>query len=82
MLGDHGHHAVRAARTFRRHDEANVLRAAALRHDQTRLVDFSRESLRALENQLKIDREGGAAMADPGWDDEDLREYAKRRANP
>ncbi|MFZ5475393.1 MAG: monovalent cation:proton antiporter-2 (CPA2) family protein [Myxococcota bacterium] len=80
MLGGTGHRAIRAARTFRRHDEAMLLAAAGLHKDQDKLVIHAREGLRALEEALKADREDRGGLADPAWDDEDLREFARKRA--
>jgi monovalent cation:H+ antiporter-2, CPA2 family len=84
LLGASHHRATRAARTFRRHDEAAVRELASLRTDQAALIHGARERLDALERVLRRDLEGeGDADAGQGaWDTEGLRSWALSRAAP
>ncbi|MCK6527486.1 monovalent cation:proton antiporter-2 (CPA2) family protein [Myxococcota bacterium] len=74
MLGLHPHRALRAARTFRRQDEAVLREMASIRHDQEQFVRTARERIRALEEILKADADGGRASEDHAWDSEPLRQ--------
>ncbi len=73
LLGYRSYQAHRAARTFRRHDEATVRELAAMRHDQKTYINVARERIRGLEEILRSDLEERPDTADAGWDVESLR---------
>lgn len=77
-LGWSAYRALRAARTFRRVDEAGLREMAAVRHDQARLVTTARERIRQLEELLKGDRDVAEELDDHAWDSAPLREAALR----
>ncbi len=72
-LGFRGYQALRAARTFRRHDEATVRELAAMRHDRKRYINVARERIEGLEEILRSDLEDRPDTVDAGWDVESLR---------
>jgi monovalent cation:proton antiporter-2 (CPA2) family protein len=74
LLGVRGHRAVRAARTFRAHDEESVRELAALRHDEKVYFRRARERIRDLERLIQSDREEIASTRDAAWDSEPLRQ--------
>jgi CPA2 family monovalent cation:H+ antiporter-2/glutathione-regulated potassium-efflux system protein KefB len=78
-LGFPAHPATRAAQRFRRQDEADWRRLAAIRHDTTAWEGQARESNRHLERLLGNSlREGPAATDDAAWDSASLRaEFGK-----
>ncbi|HEX4936587.1 MAG TPA: monovalent cation:proton antiporter-2 (CPA2) family protein [Gemmatimonadaceae bacterium] len=78
MLGVRAYRAQRAARTFRRHDDATVREMAALRRDRARYIDTARSRIEELERILQEDAEDQAEMRDAGWDAESLREDVAR----
>ena len=79
LLGVRGHQAHRAARTFRRHDEAYLRELAAVRHDERRYVDAARGRIRELEELILADHRDRDEKRDLGWDAESLRrEYRER----
>jgi monovalent cation:proton antiporter-2 (CPA2) family protein len=78
-LGFPAHPATRAAQRFRRQDEADWRRLAAIRHDTTAWEGQARESNRHLERLLGNSlRESPAATDDAAWDSASLRaEFGK-----
>jgi monovalent cation:proton antiporter-2 (CPA2) family protein len=74
LLGFRGYQAHRAARTFRRHDEAAVRELAAMRHDKTLYINTARQRIEDLEELLLSDLEDIDDSRDAGWDTESLRE--------
>ena len=78
-LGFPAHPATRAAQRFRRKDEEEWHRLAAIRHDTTAWESQARESNRHLERLLGGEfRESPDAGADKAWDSSSLRdEYGK-----
>jgi CPA2 family monovalent cation:H+ antiporter-2 len=81
-LGFRGHHALRAARTFRAHDEANLRQLQDLRGDQTAYVTAARELIKALESTMQADQHDAITPQDAGWDSATLRrEYGGSAAD-
>jgi monovalent cation:proton antiporter-2 (CPA2) family protein len=74
MLGVRAYRAQRAARTFRRHDDAAVREMAALRRDQARYIATARTRIEELERIMRSDASEGAELRDAGWDSDTLRE--------
>jgi monovalent cation:proton antiporter-2 (CPA2) family protein len=74
LLGFRGHHAHRAAQTFRRHDVQAVRDLAEMRHDQTLYLSAARQRIEDLEKLLRGDLSDADEMRDVGWDPESLRE--------
>jgi monovalent cation:proton antiporter-2 (CPA2) family protein len=69
LLGSGAHEAERAARSFRRHDEALIQDLARLRaSDQATYLQSARAGLRMLETVLQADRVKARAFVDHGWD--------------
>ncbi len=73
LLGVHPHEALRAARTFRRHDEDSVHALARVRRDDTEYFREARRRIRDLEDVLLNEIRDAAAWRDLGWDTESLR---------
>jgi glutathione-regulated potassium-efflux system protein KefB len=78
-LGFPAHPAMRAAQRFRRQDEADWRRLAALRHDTSAWESQARESNRHLERLLGDEfRDRAAVGDDAAWDSASLRrEFGK-----
>ncbi len=74
LLGFRGYQAHRAARTFRRHDEAALRELAAMRHDKTLYINTARQRIQDLEELLLNDLGEIDDSRDAGWDTESLRE--------
>jgi voltage-gated potassium channel Kch len=74
LLGFRGHHAHRAAQTFRRHDEEALRDLAAMRHDRKLYLSAARQRIEDLEELLRGDLVDPGEMRDSGWDPESLRE--------
>jgi monovalent cation:proton antiporter-2 (CPA2) family protein len=74
LLGFRGHHAHRAAQTFRRHDEEAVRDLAAMRHDRSLYLSAARQRIENLEELLRGDLADADEMRDSGWDPESLRQ--------
>jgi monovalent cation:proton antiporter-2 (CPA2) family protein len=74
LLGRRGHQAHRAARTFRKHDEASVRELGAMRDDRKAYFSAARERIQSLEELLLSEVEGGTEDRDAGWDTESLQE--------
>jgi monovalent cation:proton antiporter-2 (CPA2) family protein len=72
-LGFRGHQALRAARTFRSHDEAALRQLHDLRGDQKAYVSAARELIESLESTMQADLHGATLLKDAGWDSESLR---------
>lgn len=66
-------HALRSARTFRRHDEESVRDLATMRHDRKTYINTARQRISDLEELLLSDLEGYDEMVDVGWDAHSLR---------
>jgi hypothetical protein len=78
-LGFRAHQAHRAARKFRRHDEASVRELAAMRGDEKTYFSAAREHIRDLEQLLLSELEQEDLSRDLGWDAETLRaEFGER----
>jgi CPA2 family monovalent cation:H+ antiporter-2 len=80
ILGVHAHQAHRAARTFKRQDEAFLVEMAHIAADQQKLVTTVRERTRELERQLRLDATDHPDRDDHAWDSEPLRAAAIARA--
>jgi monovalent cation:proton antiporter-2 (CPA2) family protein len=76
-LGRRTHAAVRAARTFRRHDEAALEELAAVRGDRARLLGVARARIAELERMLQVDTEEPDLERDAAWDPTTLREEVR-----
>ena len=74
LLGFRGHHAHRAAQTFRRHDEEALRDLAAMRHDRSLYLSAARQRIEDLEELLRGDLVDADEMRDSGWDPESLRQ--------
>jgi monovalent cation:proton antiporter-2 (CPA2) family protein len=74
MLGLRAYQAHRAAKTFRRHDEASVRELGQMRHDRKAYFSAAREQIRSLEELLLSELESPGEERDAGWDTESLRE--------
>ena len=74
MLGFRSHQAVRAARKFRRHDEAHVRELVRMRHDRKTYISRAREMIRDLEDVMRADLEEVGHDRDVAWDSTSLRE--------
>jgi monovalent cation:proton antiporter-2 (CPA2) family protein len=73
LLGFRGHHAHRAAQTFRRHDEQALQDLAVMRHDRSLYLSAARQRIEDLEELLRGDLAETDEMRDVGWDPESLR---------
>jgi monovalent cation:proton antiporter-2 (CPA2) family protein len=73
-LGVPHYQAVRARRSFRRHDERNLRELATLRHDADRLLEGARQRITDLEQRIKAEEDGLAREKDLGWDAQSLIE--------
>jgi CPA2 family monovalent cation:H+ antiporter-2 len=83
LLGFRGYQAHRAARTFRKHDEAALRSLAKLRHDRAGYLDTARQWIRDLENTLRAELGDRPSWVDAGWDTDSLRqEYGGKDQTP
>jgi hypothetical protein len=73
MLGIRAHRAVRAARTFRLHDELSLRELGRMRHDRKAYVVSARRAIDDLERLLREDRAARPAELDLAWDTTSLR---------
>ena len=73
MLGKRSYTANRLARTFLRHDEANLKKLAAIR-DPDEYIIAARNYIEELELIVQADMKEPALERDAGWDIESLRE--------
>ncbi len=74
LLGVRAYAAHRAARTFRRHDEAAIKELAKVRHDRVGYLDTARQWIRDLEEVLRSELGERPSWVDVGWDTASLRE--------
>ncbi len=75
LLGHPAYAAHRAARSFRRHDEASVGELGRMRHDRKAYITAARERIRSLEELMLGELEASADQErDGSWDVESLRE--------
>jgi voltage-gated potassium channel Kch len=79
-LGFRSHQAIRAARKFRRHDEANVRELAPIYGDRKSYIVRAREMVRDLEETMRADLEGAGHELDAAWDTASAREEFGRLA--
>lgn len=79
-LGYRGYHVLRAARTFRDHDEASVRALHEMRHDADAYLTAARQRIRTLETLLREEAEAPREWRDEGWDTTSLRDEASERA--
>jgi len=74
-LGTRAYAAHRAARIFRRRDEALVHEQLGLRHDRDDYISRAREQIRTLEELMQSElREESMPVQDEAWDTEALRQ--------
>jgi monovalent cation:H+ antiporter-2, CPA2 family len=78
-LGFRSHQAVRASRTFRRHDEKSVFELAQMRHDKKVYFRRARERIREMEQLLQSELGERTVEEDAAWDPESLREEIRQR---
>ncbi len=77
MLGFRGYQALRAARTFRRHDEAALRELAGIRHDPKHYLRRVRQSIEELETLLRAELTAKPEQQrDAAWDTDCLRREA------
>ncbi|UCF67913.1 MAG: cation:proton antiporter, partial [Acidobacteriota bacterium] len=69
VLGYRRHQALRAARKFRRHDEASVRELAGMWKDQRAYIVRAREIIRSVEQMMRAELEQGRRPElDAAWD--------------
>jgi voltage-gated potassium channel Kch len=74
VLGYRKYQALRAARKFRRYDEASVRELAGMRKDQKAYILRARELIRSLEELIRAEVEQGRRPEqDLAWDATSLR---------
>jgi len=73
LLGHRAYSAERAARAFRRHDEAALASLAAVRKDRAAYLSAAREVIADLERSFAADRTAQTER-DAGWDTDTLRQ--------
>lgn len=73
LLGSHPYQAHRAARIFRRRDEADLLELASMRGDPGAYITTARQRIQDMERTLTNERENPEEQRDIGWDSESLR---------
>jgi voltage-gated potassium channel Kch len=74
MLGLRGYEALRAARTFRRHDETALKELAGIRHDKKVYLRHARQSIEDLEALLRAELEAKREQeVDAAWDTDSIR---------
>ena len=73
LLGFRAHHAHRAARKFRRHDEESVRELARMRHDTKAYITRARQRIQDMEEILLGDLEEVEHERDAAWDTTTLR---------
>jgi CPA2 family monovalent cation:H+ antiporter-2 len=71
LLGHRAYSAQRAARTFLRHDEANLKKLAAIKDPKDYLM-VVKEYIEDIEKVLEEDRKDKKLSVDMGWDEESL----------
>lgn len=73
-LGHRAYSTGRAARTFRRHDEAALRELAAMRSDRALFLTTAKQRIAELEHLLQADRAEPDLERDAAWDPTSLRE--------
>lgn len=73
-LGKHPYEAMRAARTFRHHDERLVRTSAQHRNDERALIDLSREARAEIGRVLSSDQDRRDGIDTEPWAPPDRRE--------
>jgi monovalent cation:proton antiporter-2 (CPA2) family protein len=73
LLGFRSHQAHRAARKFRKLDEASVRELGSMRHDRRAYLNRAREMIRDLESIMQADLAGIDHQRDSAWDIDSLR---------
>lgn len=68
QLGFRRYQALRAAKTFRRHDERYLRELAAMRHDRKELIRGAKQRIEDLEKLLQEEIENVGKHKDLGWD--------------
>ena len=82
-LGFRGHQVVRAARTFRRHDERALRELAGMRHDRKAYRSRARERIKDLEDMLGADFTEVDRELDAAWDASSRRaEFGRQPDEP
>ncbi|MBC8045995.1 MAG: cation:proton antiporter [Fimbriimonadaceae bacterium] len=82
LLGHRAYRVERMARTFRKHDEMNLKKLAAVRYDQKEFISTARQSISELEQFLLADLKEVNLDKDEGWDVESLREEVQNMRFP
>jgi hypothetical protein len=68
-LGFRGHQALRAARTFKQHDEASIRELAEFWEDDDKYFSEARKRIEAFDKMFASDAATGrSAAGDRGWD--------------
>ena len=75
LLGYRAYTAKRLARTFLKHDEANLKKLAAIRNEEEYIIE-ARRFIEEIEMIIQADR-SSTYFKDEGWDAESLREEVK-----
>lgn len=75
LLGYRAYTAQRLARTFLKHDEANLKKLAAIRNEEEYITE-ARNFIEEIERIIQADR-GSTYFKDEGWDAESLREEVR-----
>ncbi|MBK7037987.1 MAG: cation:proton antiporter [Bacteroidetes bacterium] len=82
ILGHRTYRATRLARTFRKHDEMNMKKLAAVRHDRNEFISTAKQTISELEEYLLADMRAIDLNKDEGWDVESLREEVQNMQFP
>jgi CPA2 family monovalent cation:H+ antiporter-2 len=82
LLGFRAHQAHRSAQKFRRHDEESVRELTEDRGDRSLYLSRARQRIGDLEALLRADLEEVGLDRDAGWDQETLRDEARRGVVP
>lgn len=77
LLGMRAYRAERAARAFRRHDEAFLRKAAAGRHQEDDAFHFLRRMTADLEKVLREEHKKGPPRDTNSWNDDGIRRSAQ-----
>lgn len=75
LLGYRAYTAKRLARTFLKHDEANLKKLAAIRNEEEYIIE-ARRFIEEIEMIIQADR-NSTFLKDEGWDPESLREEVR-----
>ncbi len=82
ILGHRTYRATRLARIFRKHDEMNMKKLAAVRHDRNEFISTAKQTISELEEYLLADMRAIDLNKDEGWDVESLREEVQNMQFP